>query len=432
MPDDVKQLTRGIGEHARAVGDRAKSERGTADPANGVASGPQRAPGEIRPPPLTPGEKRRLEQFVKDHARMPPAEFEATYRQPWLTAGPKADEVGRLLAQLRRHEEQELEKMPKFEKNRERQAAKDFAAYNRGAEGVKSGGPFGTLLTAAGLYVAAERGANLEELATMAETMSQAGSVAGMALSVSRGRPARQELHTSQGSAVRSPSGVAPQEVTVAAPVVSRGTASRGTSPVLRGVPQQPVVVESARSSVMPSPHPLPAPQPTTALGGAGASPTGLTGKTRRQSARATAVAAAEEGLVQPSEGRLGFQSYGTAPSVKKALQYTDTEAAHIVPQAIGRFIPGYSPLRALTTYLPKETHKAFDRGWIPKWNQAIKAGQKITAGDVRRWVGDAIDAIPPHLLTPQAKGTLHERLFQELYRDLQLTPGYEIVPAQQ
>jgi hypothetical protein len=148
-----------------------------------------------------------------------------------------------------------------------------------------------------------------------------------------------------------------------------------------------------------------------------------------RQSARSTARAASEQGLISPAEGRLGFQSHATSPSVRRELQLSGAESAHIVPQAVGARIANYSPGRALTSLLPRAAHLEFDRGWVPLWNQAIRSGQRITAGDVHRWLYNAIEGISEEQLSPRSKGTLQWRLFEELYRELGLTPESEIVP---
>lgn len=104
-------------------------------------------------------------------------------------------------------------------------------------------------------------------------------------------------------------------------------------------------------------------------------------------------------------------------------------EAAHVLPQAIGRHIDGYSPGRALTTEVPKATNQAIDQGWIPRWTAAVKSGEQITAGDAYQMVADAIRAVPPDVLSPAAKGALEWRLHQELYRDLGLQPTDVLVP---
>lgn len=148
------------------------------------------------------------------------------------------------------------------------------------------------------------------------------------------------------------------------------------------------------------------------------------------RSAAAAADAAVESGLV--SADRLGMQRHNRAGVVRTILGMAGDlwESAHVVPQAVGKLIPNYSPGKALTTLLPVGTHKAFDKAWVPIWNARIAAGTKITAGEVNALVGAAIDQIPASMLSPAAKGTLRWRLFAELFGELKLTPDTVIVPG--
>lgn len=150
----------------------------------------------------------------------------------------------------------------------------------------------------------------------------------------------------------------------------------------------------------------------------------------RRPSAGRTAADARDEGLVTPD--RPGFGSYSTAPSVRRELGVTgkELEAAHVLPQAVGRYVPGYSPGRAPTIQLPPATHRAFDQGWISQWNAAVASGRPITAGDVYQMVSNAIQGIPDHMLSPAAKGALDWRLHMEMFADHGLQPGQVLVPG--
>jgi RHS repeat-associated protein len=149
----------------------------------------------------------------------------------------------------------------------------------------------------------------------------------------------------------------------------------------------------------------------------------------RRFSAAKTAKDAHDAGLVNTEKGRLGFGSHSTAPSRRRALEISGSthESAHIVPQAVYRQL-GKGPGKALTADLPKAIHKQIDAGWVKRWNAAIEAGEEITAGDVRQWVGEAIQGVPDATLSPAAKGTLQWRLDLELHQ-LGLNPTSVIVP---
>jgi len=151
----------------------------------------------------------------------------------------------------------------------------------------------------------------------------------------------------------------------------------------------------------------------------------------RKPSTARSARDAREAGLVDLQHGRAGFHPHNRAPSVRKELGLSgaEFESAHILPQAIGQHIPGYSPGRALTTLLPEAVHNAFDRGWLKAWDAAKRSGQPITVADVQHMIDAAIEGIPETLLSQQGKGTLSWKLFDELYNQLGLKQSTVIYP---
>jgi hypothetical protein len=167
----------------------------------------------------------------------------------------------------------------------------------------------------------------------------------------------------------------------------------------------------------------------------------------RRPSARTNALRAAAEGLIDPARGRLGGSSYNTVggrEGIRAALGISaTTEGAHVLPQAIGAHIPGYSSGRAIAIPLETRTHRMFDfgidilgaerpptGGWYEPWTEALREGREITAADVYQWVSQAIRDIPDDMMSPAARGTLESRLYQEMFRDLGLELHTVIVPA--
>jgi hypothetical protein len=161
----------------------------------------------------------------------------------------------------------------------------------------------------------------------------------------------------------------------------------------------------------------------------AGAVPTATLPPIR--SAAGAAVRAFESGLADAGAGRLGMSSYNTSGTVAKALKMTgaNMEGAHMIPQAVGKFLRpyGYSPGKALTPLLPKVAHTAWDRAWLPVWNQAVKNGTRMTAGDVYTMLvkpltgKGLVSATGEAVLSEGARGTISWRIFVEMFGELQL-----------
>lgn len=151
-------------------------------------------------------------------------------------------------------------------------------------------------------------------------------------------------------------------------------------------------------------------------------------GGDRYRSAAKAAAGAEKSGLT--NRDRPGLQSHSTSGKVRVETGKTGTESAHVLPQAVGKLISGYSHDKALTTLLPRATHQAFDRGWVPQWNSAVKSGREITAQQVYTMVSNAIRGVPDTMLSAEAKGNLEWRLHLEMYGELGLRPDQVIVPA--
>jgi RHS repeat-associated protein len=159
-------------------------------------------------------------------------------------------------------------------------------------------------------------------------------------------------------------------------------------------------------------------------------------------SAGRTAAAAMEAGLIDYEAGKIQFQSHSTAASVRAELGLKTAnwsagfESAHMVPQAVGAFMPGYSPSKAVTALLPEELHNMLDRNWINSWNELRRSGNAVTARDVQLMLEAAVEQLPApsptqYGLTGAAKDTLKSRIAQELYSELGLKPSSIIIPSQ-
>jgi hypothetical protein len=150
---------------------------------------------------------------------------------------------------------------------------------------------------------------------------------------------------------------------------------------------------------------------------------------TRTSSRRSTAKTAAEAAEQFP--GVPGAQTHATARSVRKQFSLTgsDVESAHVLPQAIGKLLPGYSPGKAITFLLPPDVHAAFDRGWIPDWERAKASPTGVSAQDAYSMIRSAIHNVPDTLMTPNTKGALEMQLGHEMFTTLGLSPDSYIVP---
>jgi len=145
------------------------------------------------------------------------------------------------------------------------------------------------------------------------------------------------------------------------------------------------------------------------------------------RSTAAAARGATDAGLTDRAAGRVGLSSHSTASSLRREFDLPGRgqgahESAHLLAQDIGAQIPGYSPGRALTVLLPRGTHSAIDAGWVPWWKAAKSSGATVTAGEAFRRIAAAIDAVPGHQLTSQAKGALIHRLQTEMFVELGLS----------
>ena len=170
-----------------------------------------------------------------------------------------------------------------------------------------------------------------------------------------------------------------------------------------------------------------------------------------RSSTASKAAEAMDEGLVNYEAGRVGTQTYGTAGPVRKAfgvpgispksahpaappnvaaMEGAVFEAAHVVPQSVGKHIPGYNPDTALTVLMPKELHASFDDVWKPVWEDmkaAAAQGKSSTAYDVEVMMKSAVDKSN---MSPQMKGTMHFMIDTELYGTLGLNRSSTVLKA--
>lgn len=163
-------------------------------------------------------------------------------------------------------------------------------------------------------------------------------------------------------------------------------------------------------------------------------------GTVRHRSSRAAARVARQSGLENAK--RPGIHTHSVAGTIRKAFGLSGRrhESAHIVPQAVYRRLREMgivtasgrpiSEGRAFTTLLPKRAHKAFDGYWVARWNAAKEAGREITAGDLYKWVSEAVNRVDPRLMSNDLKGAINDRLRTELYSDLGMTASFVLVPA--
>jgi hypothetical protein len=204
-----------------------------------------------------------------------------------------------------------------------------------------------------------------------------------------------------------------------------------GTEPESAGVP----VDYDGRAELFGSP---PADLSADAPAGtspAATSPTGTPAATSpagaASSRRSTANTAAEAAEQFP--GTPGAHTHATARSVRKRFSLTgaDVQSAHVLPQAIGKLVPGYSPGKAITFLLPPDVHAAFDRGWIPVWERAKASPAGVTAQDAYSMIRGAIHNVPDTLMTPNMKGSLEMQLGHEMFSTMGLSPdSYIVAPA--
>ena len=122
------------------------------------------------------------------------------------------------------------------------------------------------------------------------------------------------------------------------------------------------------------------------------------------------------QGLEDLQKGRVGMQEHRTASAVREATGQggQGVHSTHIVPQAVYRAL-GLSPDLAQTVNLSGTVNNAIDSAWVPKWTKAIRLGQQVTGGEVRKWVTNGIRSVPEKMLSQAAKNTLEWRLNVEL-----------------
>jgi Domain of unknown function (DUF4157) len=134
--------------------------------------------------------------------------------------------------------------------------------------------------------------------------------------------------------------------------------------------------------------------------------------------------------LVDQRKGVVGMQEHRTAPAVRGALGQTGQglDSTHLVPQAVYRAI-GRSPDVALTVNFPKSVNNAIDSAWVPKWNNAVRLGQRITGGDVREWITAGLRNVPEKMLNQATRNTL-EWAFENELRSLGISDDTVVVPG--
>lgn len=137
-------------------------------------------------------------------------------------------------------------------------------------------------------------------------------------------------------------------------------------------------------------------------------------------------------GLESPTSP--GFGTYSTASSIRQAFHVTGAqyEAAHLAHQALYRALRregrDVSQWSALTLLLPREAHRAFDRGWVGEWNNAVANGDEIRAIDAYTWISNALHAVDESLINSDLKGAIQDRLRVEMFGDLDLSPETVII----
>lgn len=147
------------------------------------------------------------------------------------------------------------------------------------------------------------------------------------------------------------------------------------------------------------------------------------------RSVAAVAERSFESGLGKVGEGVLGFSSYHTSGTVAKKVGFMGArmEGAHILPQAIGHYVPGYKPGRALVTLLPRSAHLRWDGPWVVQWNARVANQVPTTAGEVYTMLDGAL--MQNTELSAAVRGTIGWRLFEEMFVELGLEWKTTILP---
>lgn len=125
---------------------------------------------------------------------------------------------------------------------------------------------------------------------------------------------------------------------------------------------------------------------------------------------------------IDPANGVLPWIRHSWAGAVRKEVALDADgvphvlQSAHIVPQDVGKLIPGYKGRNALTVLLPPKAHAAFDSRWKAIWQAKKASGDPIYVRDVRQMVDDAIQGIPDSALPAAAREVMRQRLRFELH----------------
>jgi hypothetical protein len=140
---------------------------------------------------------------------------------------------------------------------------------------------------------------------------------------------------------------------------------------------------------------------------------------------------AQKSGLLQginPGKAAVGLQTHNSASIVRKILNVAGgkVQSAHIAPTSILKNLPGYNRGQALTTLLPTKVHQALDNQW-KAWAKQLRLQGKteITAKELYDEMAKSIENTPG--LTPETKGALKWRMFEELYKDFKLQPDTKL-----
>jgi hypothetical protein len=128
-------------------------------------------------------------------------------------------------------------------------------------------------------------------------------------------------------------------------------------------------------------------------------------------------------GPVRPTGEPVELLPYARARQTRQALGLgPDVEAAHGLPRAVGRGVPGYDPKAAVTTLQQRVLHTELDRPMKDAFQTMRRQGATTATGQqIFDTVADSIRRSP---LSPQVSESLIARLSDEMWVEFGMSPG--------
>jgi hypothetical protein len=129
------------------------------------------------------------------------------------------------------------------------------------------------------------------------------------------------------------------------------------------------------------------------------------------------------QGRFEAVGGLASLSPHALAPEARKALKVAGQgyQSVHLLPQAVGRGVPGYSARAALTVQLPEHVHRVLDQPWKDAFQALRRGGRTHASGEeIYQAVASAIEQ-SPHLSRGE-KGFLMRRLLDEMFVEFGMT----------